>query len=105
MKQRESNGQFAKGNSGGPGRGKRTTEIAYLTAMSDTVSIDDWQAICQRAVKDARNGEWRARQWLSEYLLRTDISLIDIAAQEAAGLDPVQAATKKLEFEALIAGL
>ena len=104
MKQRESNGQFAKGNSASPGRSKRTTETAYLKAMSDTVPIEDWKVICEKAITDAKAGDWRARQWLSEYLLRTDLSLTDIAAQEIAGIDPLESKVNALQFAALLSG-
>ena len=33
------------------------------------VTAADWAAVCAMAVKQARRGDWRARQWLASYLL------------------------------------
>ena len=85
--EREENGQFAKGNKGGPGRQSRKTEEKYLRALQKCVKAKDWKAICERAVTQAKGGDYRARQWLSDYLLgkpiqelkvdaRTDLSII-----------------------------
>ena len=65
----DSQGRFAKGNPGGPGRPRLKTETAYLKAMVDAVSEDDWQAIVRRAVCDAKDGDHQARTWLANYLL------------------------------------
>lgn len=66
---RRTNGQFAAGNSGGPGRPPRQVEDDYLRTLTEVASSDAWKRICERAVKDAEAGDARARQWLSEYLL------------------------------------
>jgi len=66
---RDENGQFAKGNPGGPGRPRRALERDYLRAMSDVVSADDWGKICERARDDALAGDAKARLWLSKYLV------------------------------------
>jgi len=71
--------KFEKGNPGGPGRPPRESEAAYLKTMLDGCTQADWDAITKRAVKDAKIGSWRAREWLSNYLLgkpiiRTQIS-------------------------------
>jgi hypothetical protein len=44
-----SNGRFAVGNPGGPGRPRRAIEREYLAALSDTVSLGDWREIVERA--------------------------------------------------------
>jgi len=69
MGAREQNGQFAKGNAGGPGRPKRAVEDEYLAAIASGVSQDDWRAIVFRAAADAKQGDARARDWLSRYLV------------------------------------
>lgn len=70
-------GRFVKGNTLGGrsegGRPKRKTEESYLVALSENVSMDDWKAIVLRAVDDAKKGDWRARKWLSDYLLGTPV--------------------------------
>ena len=77
MKSREPNGHFAKGNAGGPGRPKREVETDYLAAITDGVSLDDWQAIVTRAAAEAKQGDARARDWISRYLLGNQ-SAVDV---------------------------
>jgi len=78
MNARGQNGRFAKGNAGGPGRPRRTVEDEYLAAITDVVSLDDWQAIVARAAAEAKQGDARARDWLSRYLVgeRSAVDLI-----------------------------
>ena len=66
---RDGKGRFTKGNSGGPGRPKRTKEEKYLTSMVRCVKLKDWRDIVERAVADAKDGDAKAREWLSNYLL------------------------------------
>ena len=56
----------------------------YLDALTETVGIDDWKAISERAVQDAIGGNHRAREWLSKWLLRDARQLRDEG--EAQGL-------------------
>ena len=83
---RNTNGTFAKGNAGGPGRPRRAVEVEYLAKLGETVSLADWQKVVAKAKKDAIAGDARARDWLSRFLLGTQPtqSLLDIAAGEAA---------------------
>lgn len=65
---------FAKGNvlgagSSTSGRKSRAKEAAYLIRLHECVSIEDWEAVCIRALEDAKEGDRHARRWLSEYLL------------------------------------
>lgn len=68
-KQRNDRGRFVVGNSGGPGRPARQTEAEYLTTMVDVCSPKEWRAIVNRAVRDAKAGDPRARRWLGDYLI------------------------------------
>lgn len=65
---RKPNGQFAKGNPGGPGRPSRVVEADYLRALSDACDMDSWREICEKAVADAKAGDAKARVWLAKYL-------------------------------------
>ena len=78
---RDKNGQFAKGNPGGPGRQKRKTEEKYLRALQKCVKAKDWKAICERAIIDAKKGDRSARQWLSDYLLGKPIQELKVDAR------------------------
>ena len=81
-------GKFQKGNAFGVGnRGGRPTRVAelkFLSTLVDTVAPEDWVAIIQKAVEQAKTGEWRARQWLSNYLLGTPIRRVQIEADVTA---------------------
>ncbi len=68
---RDQQGRFAPGNTGGPARPRRRTEADYLAALSDQVPLDAWSPIVGRAVGDAIAGDAKAREWLPKYLLPT----------------------------------
>lgn len=62
-------GKFLPGHTGGPGRPPRIKEAAYVATIESVCSIEDWASIAKRAVKDAKNGDAQARNWLSKYLI------------------------------------
>ena len=66
---RNADGTFADGNPGGPGRPRREVEAGYLAGLTDKVTPEDWGEIVTRAVRDAKNGDARAREWLGRYLV------------------------------------
>lgn len=67
---RNSKGQFPKGVSGNPkGRPKKPREQRYYEITLTTCTFEDWQAIVQRAIADAKKGDQAARKWLSDYLI------------------------------------
>lgn len=66
---RDANGQFAKGNAGGPGRPRRATEADYLRISIEAVSLDDWREIVARAASDAKGGDRNAREFLRRILI------------------------------------
>lgn len=73
MADRTDSGRFAPGhapsNRGRGGRPRRPVEERYLRAISVNTSAEDWRLIVDRAVKDAKDGDDKARRWLSEYLI------------------------------------
>lgn len=79
-------GKFAVGNPGGPGRPKRQTEKAYLEVMMAECPPDEWRAIVQKAVIQARAGEPRAREWLSNYLMGKPVGEAPTLSLIASGL-------------------
>jgi hypothetical protein len=94
---RMSNGRFAAGNAGGPGRPRRAVERDYLATLSEAVSLDDWRDIVRAAVTVAKQGDAKARDWLARHLLgENPISLTALAADEAAGLDGGQDIIERL---------
>ena len=79
---RDYHGRFALGNPGGPGRPPTAKEHAYLETLGAVCTVDDWRSICCRAVRDARNGDRHARNWLSKYLLGDNQQLADLPAHD-----------------------
>ena len=76
--ERQTNGTFALGHAGGPGRPKRSTEENYLEALSEQVTLKDWTEVVTRALDDGKAGDSRARDWLSRYLISERISRLDV---------------------------
>jgi hypothetical protein len=86
---RDKTGRFAQGNTGGPGRPKRSVERHYLAALGDAVSLDAWRAIVDRAVADAQAGDHSARMWLAKYLIGNDPpTLLSLAVAEQRNITP-----------------
>jgi hypothetical protein len=86
--ERDVHGRFVKGHSGNPlGRAKRKTEEEYLEALSKRVSLEAWLAIIDQAVQDAKDGEWRAREWISGYLVGTVAHVMEL---RGAGGGPIE---------------
>ena len=86
-------GRFAEGNPGGPGRPRRETERAYLATLAEACPPSTWRVIVERAVKDAKAGDAKAREWLAAYLVGRPESragtLHGLAVEEEAGSDPI----------------
>jgi hypothetical protein len=118
---RNADGTFSQGNSGGPGRPARATERQYMAVVMTACDLDTWQAIVERAVTDAKNGDSTARAWLASYLLGKPSPRLTaprparVLAMEEVGVDEVaeavvdvqEAQTEKQhrrEFNALMRG-
>lgn len=85
---RNPDGTFAEGNPGGPGRPRRAVEREYLAALSDALLLDDWREIVGKAIEDAKDGDAKAREWVSRYALgAAPISLHELAAREVLGIE------------------
>jgi len=79
---RDSSGRFLPGNRSSPGRPRRQVEVDYLANLADVVPSDTWRKITERAVQDALAGEYKARDWLSKYLLGESSRLEQLAKEE-----------------------
>ena len=66
---RDENGRFIKGNKASPGRATAAKEKKYLATMVNVVSVKDWESITLMAVEQALEGDYRARDWLTKYLV------------------------------------
>jgi hypothetical protein len=101
---RQSNGRFAVGNPGGPGRPRRAVELDYLASLADAVPLKRWKRIVARAVEDSEAGDPKARRWLSEFLVgRQPEALMALAVTEVAGTldEEIQARAASLRASVL----
>lgn len=109
---RNPDGTFAPGNPDGPGRPPRATEAAYLRVMMNACDLETWQAIVERAVADAKNGDGAARAWLASYLVgkpsndRAAPRPSRVLALEESGVDEVadelESIRRAREFDELL---
>ena len=98
--QRDEKGRFLPGNAAGPGRPRREVEENYLRILSDTCTPDAWRGICKRAVIDALQGDARARDWISNYLIGKPPTVIDLSAGDAVLLKQILEALEKRSIPA-----
>ncbi len=74
---RDSKGRFVKGASGNPqGRLPKQTETSYLQVSESVCTFDVWREIVAKAIEQAKRGDARARQWLSDYLIGKPVSMV-----------------------------
>jgi hypothetical protein len=99
-------GRFLLGNPGGPGRPRRAVEADYLAALSDRVPLESWRAIVAKAREQAESGDAKVREWLATYLVgrSRDGALLDLAASELAGYDPVEAQRGSFDLRKALLG-
>ena len=84
---RDKKGRFIKGVSGNPkGRSQKSREERYLDILVSTVTEQDWQAIIQRAIGDAKKGDNTARKWLADYLIGPPVERKEVTG---AGAGPI----------------
>lgn len=75
-------GRFAKGNKVGPGRRPGTQvemRIQYMTRLVETVPIERWQKVCEKAIIQAEEGDARARSFLANYLVGKPVTQVEIS--------------------------
>lgn len=84
MTKRDENGRFLPGHAPvSPGRPKRPVEIEYLNILKLGVTVDDWRKIVQTAVARAMSGDWKAREWLANYLIGKPPQILELRTAEA----------------------
>ena len=79
-RKRKANGQFAKGDNGGPGRPRKKREERYLEITMSACTFKDWERIVKKAVTDAQRGDATARKWLSDYLIGSPQQKLDVTS-------------------------
>ena len=67
----------------------RRTAEERMNTLSLTVTQDNWVAVIQKAISQAINGDYRARQWLSNYLLGPPIQrlIAKVEVEEVGGFE------------------
>jgi len=57
------------------------TREDYYNVMLDACSLEDFREIVRQAVRDARMGDWRARNFVTAYLIGPPIQIQQILIQ------------------------
>jgi hypothetical protein len=92
MPEREPNGRWLPGCAAGPGRPRRATEAKYQEALVYHCPVDAWGRIVAKAVQQAEEGDFRAREFLARHLLSNDPpQLQELVEQLQAELERVTA--------------
>lgn len=78
---------------------RRPIEREYLAVLNSVVRLDTWQAICQRAVNDALEGDAKARDWLAKWLMGLESRLLTVLAAEESGGEPTLAAESEIKAQ------
>ncbi len=94
---------------------QRQTESAYMAVVMRVCGLEVWQAVVQKAVDDAQQGDAKARDWLTRYLLGEPSARLKaprptrvIAEQELGeedGSDPVDLEKQQIRRDRLMMGL
>jgi len=74
---RDERGRFAKGHSGNPG-GRPVNQSKYLKKIDTSMRLKDWAEIIKKAIEQAKRGDHKAREWLSNYLVGKPIQGINL---------------------------
>ena len=70
MVERDENGRLKKGTILNPnGRPKKEREERYRHILLNSVSMQDWQRIVEKARDQALKGDAVARKWLTDYFI------------------------------------
>jgi len=85
--ERDANGRFAKGNSGGPGRTSKTREVRFLEITLATVTFKDWEEIVEKARDQAKRGNPVARKWLGDYLMGPPVQRAELSGPEGGPVE------------------
>ncbi len=74
---RDSKGRWLKGKPPGPGRSPMKKEERYYRLTIESVTDEDWVEIVLTAVNQAKRGQWRAREWLANYIIGRPAQIVE----------------------------
>ena len=84
----DSNGKFARGCRGGPGRKPKPPHkrVQYLSIIMETCTPDKWREVCQKALQAALEGDEHARNWLANYLIGRPTQTVNVQSPDGGPL-------------------
>jgi hypothetical protein len=82
---RDEKGKFVKGNPGG-GRKPRQVEKDYLAIFRSSVTPDDWRAIIEKAVTDAKRGDATARKFIADYMIGAPTQRTELTGEDGKAI-------------------
>lgn len=98
---RDDRGRFLPGNPGSPGRKPQATEAEYHRATMKGCTVEDWERIVSRAVKDCESPKVAERNAARSFLLRALFGQAPGALVQIANLsqdpDPLGTARRLLQ--------
>lgn len=87
MAERDENGRFIKGHSGGPGRPKKEREERFKEITLSSVTYADWKEIVEKAVVQAKRGDNQARKFLADYLMGPPIQRTELTGADGGAIE------------------
>ena len=102
---RDDKGRFIKGTCGGPGIKAVEKDRRYVQLFKEAITEEDIKAIIKKAAEQARNGSWRARQFIWEYGCGKPTQMVQMVGQEAPMMTLIRAWVHDEEREAEIQAL
>jgi len=97
---RNAQGHWLKGSSGNPS-GRPKKDLGYLTCLHDTLTLEKWQQIVDRAIADALNGNRFAREWLGNYVMGSPPKELKLTGEIGVTLEDWQQRARERLAEAL----
>ncbi|MEC4747457.1 hypothetical protein [Methylomicrobium sp. Wu6] len=71
----------------------RRTEGDYMSALLETVTLEDWQEVVSSALAAAKQGDAQARAWLAQYLVGKPVGKaptpLTVVVQQLNGDNPL----------------
>ncbi len=62
-----------------------------MVALNESVPLDAWTKIVEKAVADAIGGDWWAREWLGRHVIgEKPAALVDLVASEVISENAVE---------------
>ena len=82
-KNHDESGQFKEGNQAAKGHGRpRKPAPEYLAAVAEELSLEDWRAIIGKAIDVAKDGDHRAREWITRMFLDAEKMEADLRSHD-----------------------